>query len=597
MDMKTKRFLALVIAAFCLFTFLAAAWPVQVEAKVELPDWKPYDELIDKIKNEVDFEKREALLHQAEDMLMDTGACIPIYYYNSTFMAKEDLQGYYVNPYNILYFGQAECDDRKELNLFLAEEPETIDPSLNTAVDGNCLIVNLFAGLFTYNKDKEIVPDLVDSYVVSDNGLLYNFHLRPDLKWSDGSPLNANDFVYSWKRAVNFLTAADKAYIFNIIEGYPELPPEYLPKKDGTPGKEISPEFADEMADKLNVHASEDGQTLTVRLKVPCPYFLDLCAFPSFFPVQKASVENAKGYRDENGKIINPGAWCSDAGFVSNGPYVMKEWKHKESMTFEKNPNYHRADEVKVVKINQMLTNDVATAFSAYKAGDLDFSNGIPSDELPALLKENNPEVHKVSLLGTYYITFNVKSDLFDGKTLEQAKAMRKAIACLIDRAYIVDTVTQAGQIPANAFVPEGMSDGHGGLFRENDKDYSYPVADEKGYYSLEVDNDKAIELLKEAGFEFDGDKLSAATPLHLDYLTNKSESHQKIAELIQQDLAEVGITMTVDQMDWATFLNERAAGHFMVARGGLVADYNDPVNMLECWGSQSNMNDAQLGK
>lgn len=595
--MKRKRFLTFMISALLLLTWLGAMFPAQVQAEVERQNWKPYDELIAQIKNEVDFEKREALLHQAEDMLMDTGACIPLYYYNASFLAKEDLQGFFVNPYNILYFGQSERGDQTELNLFLSEEPETVDPSLNTAVDGNCLIVNMFAGLFTYNENNEIIPDLVDTYEVSEDGLVYSFHLHPDLKWSDGSPLNANDFVYTWKRAVNFMTAADKAYIFNIIDGYPELPEEYAPKEDGTPGKELTKEFADEMADKLNVQASEDGLTLTVKLKVPCPYFLDLCAFPSFFPVQQASVENAEGYRDEAGKVVNPGVWCTDAGFVSNGPFVMKEWKHGESMVLAKNPNYHRAEEVKVEQLNLMLTNDVATAFVAYQAGDLDFSNGIPSDELPALLQEKNPEVHTLSLLGTYYITFNVKSELFDGKTLEQAKAMRKAIACLIDRAYIVDTVTQSGQILANAFVPEGMSDGHGGIFRENDEDYSYPVPDEKGYFSLEPDIDKAIELLEEAGFEFDGEVLSEATPLHLNYLTNKSESHQKIAELVQQDLAQVGITMNVDQMEWATFLNERSAGNFMAARGGLVADYNDPINLLEVWCSDSTMNDAQLGK
>lgn len=586
--MKTRKITALAVAAIMILSLVVAFIPATVNADVEKMDWKPYDELIKQIKTEKDFVKREALMHQAEDMLMDTGAICPLYYYNDVFMAKSDLKGYYSNNYGFKFFMFSDYGDKDTIRLCLASEPDRLDPALNSSVDGACLAVNSFSGLYTYDAEGKIVPDCAEGVEVSEDGLTYVFTLKDGLKWSDGSDLTAADFEYAWKRAVNYLTAADYAYMFDVLDGYP------APVEEGT---EITEEMANEAADKLAVEASEDGKTLTVKLHSPCAYFLDLCAFPCYYPVKKDVVENAKGFRDADGKIVDPGAWALEAGFVSNGAYTLQEWNHKESMVYVKNPNYHRADEVKVERLEFMLSDDNAAIFSAYKAGDLDFIDGVPSDEIQGLKDSGDPEFHKVDQLGTYFVIFNVNSPMFDGKTVEQAKAMRKAFAILIDRQYIVDTVTQMDNVLANTFIPAGMADGHGGIFRQNDEDYTYPVADETGYFSVTPDVEKAIELLKEAGFEFDGEVLSASTPLNIKYLTNKSEAHQKVAELIQQDLAVVGITMSVEQMDWATTLNERKAGNYDVARHGWVADFNDPINMLEMWTTESGNNDAQFGK
>ena len=595
--MKSGKYIALAVALIMLFTLIPAFAPLKVEAAVDKLDWAPYDELIKGIKSEKDFVKREALMHQAEDMLMDSGAVCPLYYYNDPYMAKADLQGYYSNLFGFKFFMFSDYGDKDTLRINIASEPDRLDPALNSSVDGACLAVNSFAGLWTYNAEGKLQNDLAEKVDVSDDGLTYTFTLRDGLKWSDGSPLTAADFEYSWKRGVNWMTAADYAYMFDVIDGYPEMPEQPEAKE----GEEAKPTFTEEeanaAADKLNVKASEDGKTLTVVLKSPCAYFLDLCAFPCYFPVQKAAVEGAKGFRDKDGKIVEPGAWALEAGFPSNGAYVLKEWKHKESMVYEKNPNYYRADEVKINRLEFMLSDDASVIFSAYKAGNLDFIDAVPVDEVPNL-KDKDPEFHIVPNLGTYFVIFNVNSPLFDGKTADQGKAMRKAISLLIDRQYIVDTVAQTGQECANTFIPTGMADGHGGVFRENDDDFKYPLEDEKGYFSLEPDSDKAVELLKSAGFEFD-DKgmLSENTPLHIRYLTNKSDAHQKIAELIQQDLATIGITMEVEQMDWATTLNERKAGNYDVARHGWVADFNDPINMLEMWTTDSGNNDAQFGR
>ena len=171
------------------------------------------------------------------------------------------------------------------------------------------------------------------------------------------------------------------------------------------------------------------------------------------------------------------------------------------------------------------------------------------------------------------------------------------AFSKLIDRDYIIETVGQCEQKPANAFIPEGMADGNGGVFKANDDAYTYPDEENVGYYGYDVDVEGAIELLKEAGFEFDGEMLSASTPISFEYLTNTSSGHIAIAECMKEDFAVIGINMTVRNIDWGVFLNERKEGNYDIARNGWVADFNDPINMLEMWTTVSGNNDAQFGR
>ena len=386
--------------------------------------------------------------------------------------------------------------------------------------------------------------------------------MREGLKWSDGADLTAKDFEYSWKRCAATATAADYSYMFNGIKGYP---------------------------DDLAVTASEDGTTLTVELEAPCAYMLDLMAFPAFYAVPQQAVEAAEGWEE------NPGAWALEAGFVTSGPYTLTAWTHNESMTYTKNPNYWDAENVKLQTLEFMLSADDTAIYAAYQAGDLDFIDSVPTDEIQNL--KDSEEFHIIDNLGTYYVSFNVKSDLFAGKTVEQAAAMRLAFSKLIDRDYIIETVGQCEQKPANAFIPEGMADGNGGVFKANDDAYTYPDEENVGYYGYDVDVEGAIELLKQAGFEFDGEMLSANTPISFEYLTNESSGHIAIAECIQQDLAAVGITMTIRTCDWNVFLNDRKAGNYDVARNGWIADFNDPINMLEMWITDSGNNDVQFGR
>ena len=560
-----KKLLAALLA---MMLIVVCAAPAMADEGSE-PDWSEYDALIAQIKSTTDFAEREALMHQAEDMLMATGCIVPIYYYNDIYMKKSTLEGMYSNAFGTKFFMYATNGDADTLRINLASEPDKLDPALNSSVDGATLAANTFAGLYTYNADGELTPNVAEGYEVSEDGLTYTFTLKDGLKWSDGSDMTAADFEYSWKRAAATETAADYSYMFNGIKGYP---------------------------DELAVAASEDGKTFTVELSAPCAYFLDLAAFPTFFPVKQSEVEGAEGYLDENGTVLNPGAWATEAGFVSNGAYVLTEWVHNESMTYTKNPYYWDAENVKIETLQFMLSADDTAIYAAYQAGDLDFADTVPTDEIATLLAEENPEFHIVDELGTYYVCFNVKSDLFAGKTVEQAAAMRQAFSLLIDRQYIADTVGQTGQKVATSYIPLGMMDGQGGMFKVNDDDYTYPVED--GYYGVDVDTEAAIELLKSAGYEFDDSgMLSADTPISFEYLTNETSGHVAIAECIQQDLAMVGIDMTIRTCDWNVFLNDRKAGNYDIARNGWIADFNDPINMLEMWETNSGNNDAQFGR
>ena len=524
-------------------------------------DWAKYDEMVSQIKSETDFAKRTELMHQTEDVLMSNGCVIPIYYYNDIYLQKDYVSGIYSNAFATKFFMYTKLDNGSDtLRLNLASEPAFLDPALNSSVDGACLAANSFSGLYTYNADGVCVPACAESYTVSEDGLTYTVTLKKDLKWSDGSDLTAADFEYAWKRAASETTAADYGYMFSGFDGYPN---------------------------ELNVTAKDDT-TLEFVLTAPCAYMEDLMAFPTFYPVKKEAVEANPDWE------TTPGGWCSEAGFVSNGAYVCTGWDHDVSMTYEKNPYWYDADKVTVEKLEFMLSADDTAIYAAYKAGDIDFADSVPTDEVAALL--DNPEFHIVDELGTYYVAFNAKSKIFEGKTPEQAACMRLAFSLLIDRDYICENIGQTGQIPANSFIPLGMADGNGGVYKSDAA---------TGYFdAYAINNDPegttalAREMLEAAGYQFGDDgKLSPETPIQLEYLTNETSGHVAIAESIQQDLAAVGIELSIQVQDWNVFLEERKAGNFDFAREGWIADFNDPINMLEMWITDSGNNDCQFGR
>ena len=457
--------------------------------------------------------------------------------------------------------------DTTVLNIWMSSEPDHLDPALNSSVDGGCLATNTFEGLYRYNADGELEPACAESYTLSEDGLVYTFTMRDGLKWSNGEALDASDFEYSWKRAASPELAADYSYLCEIF------------------GSGFSYETG--LADSV-VKASEDGKTLTVTFESPCPYFLDLCAFPFFFPVYEEEVEATVTTDTPAGTSFN------EAGFVSNGAFTLQTWNHESDMVYVKNENYWDADTVSIETMNVMLTSNDVSAYTAYQNGDLDFIDSVPTDELATAMTSDEFKI--IDELGTYYVGFNYNSELYAklGLDEEQAKVFRHAISLLIDRQYICDAIGQTGQVPANTFIPAAAADGNGGIFEDTNPDGYYNAGLTEDAYDANVQ--EAKELLASIGlYDLDADALTK--DVTFTYLTNNSEGHVKIAEAIQADMATIGITMQIEQEEWNVFLNTRKNGDFDVAREGWVMDYNDPINMLEMWLTDSGNNDMQFGR
>lgn len=553
---------------FILVLVLVLSTAIQAQDVSPYPEWDAYDTLIRNIKAETDFAERAKQMHQAEDMLMETGAIVPIFYYNDVYLQSAKVSGIYsaIDASKFFFYAKKEGDNTLKINL--GPEPDFLDPALGSSLEKGLLVSNSFSGLYEYDINGIMSPVLAEGCEISEDGLTYTFTLKDGLKWSDGSDLTAEDFVYSWKRAADPKTGCEYSYMLDVIAGYEEA-------QSGDP-------------DALQVSAP-DAKTIVVRLNAPCAYFLNLTSFTTYKPVKQSAVE---AFADWD---TNPGHWAQEACFVTNGPYTLASWDHDVSMVYVKNPLWYDADNVSIERIEYMLSDDETAVYAAYRAGDLDFADSVPSDEIKSLLDSGDPEFHVIDQLATYYVMFNVKSPLFNGKTAEQANAMRQAFSILIDRQYITDTVTQTGEKIATSFIPAGMADGNGGIFKDASA-WDYPVED--GYFGTEVDVKGAVELLKFAGFEFDeNDQLSASTPISFEFVTNTSVTNQEIAECIQMDLAAVGINMKIRTVQQSILLDEKRSGHYDIASAGWWADFNDPINMLEMYTTNSGNNGAQLGR
>ncbi len=428
-------------------------------------------------------------------------------------------------------------DAAAALSVVVGPEPDTIDPALNSSVDGGTLCNHGFEGLTKLDTDgASYIPGQAESWDVSEDGLTYTFHLRDGLKWSDGSALTANDFVYSWNRAVQPDTAADYEYMFDVIEGY------------------------DTKA--LNVTAV-DEKTLEVKLTTMTPYFLELCAFPAYFPVKQDIVD------------ASPDSWATDpATYIGNGPYKLVTWEHNSYMLYEKNENYWDVANVGPDAIKFVLMEDANAQLSAFESGEVLFVDDCPTDEIQA--QKENPEFHIEGQLGTYYVSYNTENEYLSNPLV------RKALTLAIDRTYICEQIGQAGQQPAGAYVPTGLTDADPAKeFREVGGNYYDPLA-------YEANLEEAKKALEEAGYP-NGEGLPT-----FNYLTNDSAGHVQIAEALQNMWGQIGVNITIDTQEWNTFLNTRKDGAYDIARNGWLGDYNDPVSFLDMWVTGGGNNDAQ---
>lgn len=437
--------------------------------------------------------------------------------------------------------------------------PETLDPALNSAVDGGNTVITVFETLLIINENNEAVPGQAESWTTSEDGLTWTFTMRDGLKWSDGSELNAKDFEYSFKRMANPDTAAPYAETcLGMIDGFEEAAG--FPDADGNPTVEPN-------LDALNVKASDDGKTLTIVLGYPCSYFDKIAAFAAMSPVQKATVE------------ANGDSWCTSPDtYVCNGPYMITEWTPSERIVLTKNPNYVGGwDNSKIVSdsITLLLLEDSSASFAAYNSGEAVLIKDVPTDEIPSLTKaEDGGDFYVDTILGTYYVSLNLKRDAF-----KDAK-VRKALSLAIDRDYVANTIMQGTYSTADSIVGPGIVDEKGN-FHDNGN-APYISAD------YEANLAEAKKLLAEAGYP-NGEGYPV-----IEYSCNDAGYHVPLAEYLQQAWGDLGITLTISKMEWSSFTAARRAGEYDVARNGWVMDYNDPSNMLDLFCSGNGNNDGK---
>ena len=443
----------------------------------------------------------------------------------------------------------------------LGPNPETLDPALNAAVDGGNTLITIEEPLLIIDENNEVKPGQAESYEISDDGLTWTFHMRDGLKWSDGSDLTAADFEYSFKRLASPDTAAPYAEtVVGMIDGYQDAIGN--PDEDGN--TTTDPDW-----DALNVHASEDGKTLTVQLSYPCSYFDKLASFVATSPVQQATVE------------ANGDAWCTEPDtYVCNGPYMITEWTPSERIVLSKNPYYVGGwDSSKIVSdtITLLLLEDSSASYAAYNSGEAQLVKDVPTDEIPSLTRaEDGGDFYLDEIMGTYYISLNDQEEPFTDVRV------RKALSLAIDRDYVANTIMQGIYTPATALVGPGIVD-ENGYFMDNANGGEPYISDD---YAANLEEAKS--LLAEAGYP-DGEGFPTIT-----YSANDAGYHIAVAEYLQQAWAELGITMNIDKVEWSSFIPMRRAGDYDISRNGWSMDYNDPSNMLELFTTNNGNNDGK---
>ena len=413
-------------------------------------------------------------------------------------------------------------------------EPESLDPAKIQGVPEHRLFESLFEGLVIYDPETaDGIPGVAESWEISEDGKTYTFKLRESAVWSDGTPITANDVVYSWLRELAPETASPYAWFpAMFIEG----------------AAEYNAGEADASAVKI---AAIDDYTFQMTLVGPLPYVIGALGHYSFAIVPQHTIEK---YGDQ---------WVLPENFVGNGPFVLTEWTPQDKIVMAKSETYWDKDNVQIDEVVFYASDDNNTNYNMYLSGEVDWLTGIPSDKLDAAMMRDDYQV--APQLSTYYYTVQNTRAPFDNPNV------RKALSLAIDRQTLVDEITKAGQIPSWGIVPEMA--GYDPLAFPFDGDQDAMIAE-------------AQRLLAEAGYP-NGVGFPSFSLLY-----NTDDSHKLIAEYVQQQWKEnLGIDCVLENQEWATYLSNRNAGNFDVARAGWVGDYQDPNTFLDMFVTGGGMN------
>jgi len=421
--------------------------------------------------------------------------------------------------------------ERQELVRHIKDEPASLDPAKIVGLPEIQVIRDLFEGLTNQTEQGEIVPGVASRWQSNDNRT-WIFTLRDNARWSDGSPLTAEDFVYSWQRLVDPANTSSFAW-FAALAGI-------LNAQEIIDGKMP--------ADKLGVTAIDD-KTLRIQLDKPVPYFPSLTVNASLYPVPRHIIEQ---YGNE---------WTKPGNLVSNGAYTLQDRVVNEKLVAVRNAQYWDNDKTVLNKVTFIPVNQESAATKRYLAGDIDITESFPKALYQKLLKDIPGEVYTPPQLGTYYYAFNTEK----GPTADVR--VRQALNMTIDRRVMADKVLGTGEKPAWHFTPEVTA----GFTPDRS-----PFED----MSQEELNAQARMLLRAAGYGPD-------KPLDLTLLYNTSENHQKIAIAIAAMWKKnLGVDVKLQNQEWKTYIDSRNSGNFDVVRASWVGDYNEPSTFLTLLGS-----------
>jgi oligopeptide transport system substrate-binding protein len=438
---------------------------------------------------------------------------------------------------------EAQAAAEQVITMHWGAEPPSLDPGLATDTTSANILLNIMDPLVKLEgKNLEPKPALAQSWKISQDGKTVTLNLRQDGKWTNGDPVTAQDFVYSWKRTLDPKLAADYAYQLYGIQGATE----YNECKGA--------EQCARLRDQVGVRAVDD-RTLEVKLTSPQPWFIQLLSHQSFFAVHRPTVEK---FGDN---------WTEAQNIVTNGPFKLARWQHNSRIDLVKWDEWRDADSVTLERVNGRIITEGTTAVQAFEAGEVDAldSNQIPTNELARL--KDTEEYYESPAMGIYYYGFNVKQ--------VPDVNQRRAMSLAIDRRTIVDRITQAGEVPATGFTPNGLA----GFDTINPNS---PWAPENG------DMEQAKELMAKVQ--------NPVRNVNLFY--NNAPGHKDIAVAIQGMWKELGITTTIKQQEWAQFLEflgppPNKSVH--VYRLGWIYDYPDAMNGLELWTCDSGNNNTNF--
>ena len=433
--------------------------------------------------------------------------------------------------------------DNQTYTYWLLDSIKSMDPQINTDVEGSDIMRSLFEGLMNEGPSGELLPGVATSFDLSEDKTTYTFHLRPEAKWSNGDPVTANDFVYSWKRLANPATASEYAW-------YMELMQVVNASEIITGAKPV---------DDLGVKAVDD-HTFEVKLLAPLPYFPAMTTHASVFPVHKGTIE------------ANGDKWTEPENLIGNGAYTLTEHILGEKVVMTRNPAYWDNANTILETVTALTINDNSIALTRYQAGELDRVQ-IPAGQYPQMAAEFPDEAKSTPYSCSYIYMMNLDPE--KGPESLKDVRVRKALSYAMDRDIIVDKVLQGGQKPSYNWTHWATAG------------FTMPTIDYAGW-TQEERTAKAKELMTEAGYGPDN-------PLKLTLNYNTDESHKKIAVAAQQFWKGIGVDLTLNNMEWKVHTDRMQAQDFEVARYAWCGDYNEASTYLDLFTSYSGHNNGKF--